>query len=364
MVATPIKSMLAEKGIDAIVASEEPIPNNANWDPETKIEKLLEQSDCAVVLATPDDDTGKGLTIRNNISDEMARMRSMPHLRNRIQTFKEVTVTLPSNINPTYEHLDLDDLDSVVERILTQMSAWQITEELLPAHRRESPAATDHNRSLKPLDGLKFADYEGTEVRAYELALELNQVEMASMVSELLAFVIETSADSQEFYLAVALLEALARLDHDLVCDDSLQLLATSPEFAVRSCAANLLWDLALTNPGKVPLGLLGRLIEPSLEDWYVYAPAMAAAKELLLVRPQTRSVFAHILQSENAEDRSVTASALIEVARVNPEVVPPVFASILVGDTDEDVAKQGAVLQMILEGAGQRNSRIANFGL
>jgi hypothetical protein len=364
-IATPIKLELSKLGIDAIIASDEPIPNNANWDPEAKIEKLLEQSDCSIVLATPDDEShGGSYSIRNNVSDEVGRMRSMPHLRNRILVLKETSVVLPSNINPTHESLDLADPIAAIPQILRQMKEWHVIEEPL-MHAAEVHDSTSAREPVAELiDGLRFADYEGAQARAFKLALESNRDQLGKSVASLAEFVLASSSDSEDFYVATALIEALARIDETLLTAVNLERFATSSDFALRSCAANLLWDLALTKPGDVPLGLLGRLICPSNEDWYVFSPAMAAAKELLLVRAQTRSVFEHLLHSENAEDRRAAAVALIEVARIDPSVVPPQYASTLAGDPDEDVAGQGAVLQMVLLGAGSRNFRIGNFGL
>jgi hypothetical protein len=363
-VAVPIKLLLADRGIDAIIASEEPIPNNADWDPETKIGKLLEQSDCAVVLATPDDANQNGtFTVRNNVSDEVGRMRTMPHLRTRTLVFKEPTVTLPSNINPTFETLDMTDVGSVVIQIERQMTEWTIL-----GGRTEAPvrvAATEEPPEITELlNGLEFADFEGTETRAFKMALELSRVEFKGATTSLVEFVLASSTDEDDFFIATALLESLSRLDQSIISGIDLERLALNSDHAVRSCAANLLWDLALTKPGDVPLGLLGRLIDPTNEDWYVYSPAMAAAKELMLVRPQTRSIFARLLRSESAEDRRAVAVALIDVARIDAAVVPPYFASVLATDSDKDIAAQGSVLQMIIQGAGRKNFQIGNFGL
>jgi hypothetical protein len=110
-------------------------------------------------------------------------------------------------------------------------------------------------------------------------------------------------------------------------------------------------------------LGLLARLAVPASEDWYVFAPAMAAAKELLLVRPQARVIFADLSVSPDAENRRSAAQALLEVARVDASAVPTNVAATLAADPDEGVAEVGSMLRSFI-GGRSRNMRIGHFGL
>jgi hypothetical protein len=137
-------------------------------------------------------------------------------------------------------------------------------------------------------------------------------------------------------------LEAINRLDVSLVTLDLIEALADCDDFAGRSSAATMLWDRAEVAPNDVPLGVLGRLALPNTEDWYVQAPAMAAAKQLLLHRPSARIIFDRLARSRDPEDRHAVAVALLDVARVDRVAVPRDLAVKLSTDRDELVAKQG----------------------
>ena len=128
-VAIPIREALAQRNIHGIVVSDEPLLPAALGDPESKVETYLDASDAFVALATPDDRLGDGtVQTRQNIIDEHGRARSRPRLRQRIQVFKHPEVRLPSNINPTYEHLDVDDVSALPGLILRQLDAWGLLE--------------------------------------------------------------------------------------------------------------------------------------------------------------------------------------------------------------------------------------------
>ena len=102
-----------------------------------------------------------------------------------------------------------------------------------------------------------------------------------------------------------------------------------------------LLEDLSDSMPGQVPLGLLGRFARPADEDWYVQAPAMAIAKQLMLSRQHTRVIFDRLADSEDAQDRYEVAAALADLASVEASAVPPDLAARLAKDDDELVAKK-----------------------
>jgi hypothetical protein len=42
---------------------------------------------------------------------------------------KEHGVTLPSNIDPAYESLDLSDLDAAFDRALLQLAEWDVLDD-------------------------------------------------------------------------------------------------------------------------------------------------------------------------------------------------------------------------------------------
>src|SRR5919197_659304 len=88
----------------------------------------------ALVFSTPADlEAGEDLFTRPNIGDEIGRARSKPHLRNRICILKEHGVTLPSNINPAYELLELEHPDEGFRRALAQLGVWGLGADRLAA---------------------------------------------------------------------------------------------------------------------------------------------------------------------------------------------------------------------------------------
>jgi pimeloyl-ACP methyl ester carboxylesterase len=121
--ARPFKLLLAESGVRGFIVSDEPRPEGT-WTPEEKVDAYLALSDAVVVFATGDLQAGEDRYTRPNIGDEIGRARSEPHLRNRVCVLKEHGVTLPSNINPAYESLDLADPAGGFQRALAQLREW------------------------------------------------------------------------------------------------------------------------------------------------------------------------------------------------------------------------------------------------
>jgi pimeloyl-ACP methyl ester carboxylesterase len=119
----PFKALLARSGLPGFIVSDEPRPEGT-WTPEEKVDAYLDRSDAVVVFATGDLEAGEDRYTRPNIGDEIGRARSKPHLRNRVCVLKEHGVTLPSNINPAYEALDLARPEDGFERALAQLREW------------------------------------------------------------------------------------------------------------------------------------------------------------------------------------------------------------------------------------------------
>jgi pimeloyl-ACP methyl ester carboxylesterase len=119
----PFKELLAENGLRGFIVSDEPRPEGT-WTPEEKVDAYLKLSDAVVVFATGDLEAGEDRYTRPNIGDEIGRARSEPHLRNRVCVLKEHGVTLPSNINPAYESLDLTNPEEGFRRALAQLREW------------------------------------------------------------------------------------------------------------------------------------------------------------------------------------------------------------------------------------------------
>jgi pimeloyl-ACP methyl ester carboxylesterase len=125
-VAWPFRDRLAAHGLRAFIVSDEPRPVGT-WTPEEKVDAFLDRSDAVVVFATADVESGDDRFTRPNIGDEIARARSKPHLRDRVVVLKEHGVTLPSNIDPAYESLDLSDPDRAFDRASLQLAEWGIS---------------------------------------------------------------------------------------------------------------------------------------------------------------------------------------------------------------------------------------------
>ncbi len=365
-VARPISEALAEHNVHGIIVSDEPLLPGASGDPESKVETYLDASDAFVTLATPDDRLGDGtVQTRQNIIDEHGRARSRPKLRQRIQVFKHPEVRLPSNINPTYEPLDIDEVSAIPELILRQLDAWGLLEAApRPAPPPVAPSTPAPVAEL--IRDLEIGDHDEASRRAYELLRSENHASASAAVDGLRLFLSETDeTDNEATILAGSVLEAINRLDPSLIPIEFIEELAASRDFSVRSTAATLLWDRAEVAPGEVPLGLLGRLALPADEDWYVQAPAMAAVKLLLLRRRAARTILDDLAASADPVNRFAVAAALLDVANVDAQAAPRDLAERLAADPDEEVAAKGKeALAAIPERDENEADPVSPFGL
>ncbi len=301
---------------------------------------------------------------RQNIIDEIQRAHARPHLRSRILVFKERSVRLPSNINPTYENLDLDDIHTMAERIVRQLDAWGV---VVRTPRHDPATLPDSGVTVsKLIDGLELGDHEEATRRAYQLVRVQIREAQRTIVEQLRRFLFTAnSAGGDEVHRASALLEAINRLDPTLVPLEIVEELAVSEDHAKRMSAAMILWDRAVVAPADVPVGLLGRLALPSIEDWYVQAPAMAATKQLLLKRREARIIFDGLTASPDSEDRYAVAQALVDVCRISRSAVPRDLAERLATDADELVAAKGQeVLRVLGDGGDDERDPYSPFGL
>ena len=175
----------------------------------------------------------------------------------------------------------------------------------------------------------------------------MNRATQVAVVAALREFLRSSSLDEDNAKTLAAglILEIINQFDPTLVGLDLVEELARSEDFSARSIAATMLWDRAEVAPADVPLGLLGRLLRPADEDWYVEAPAMAAAKLLMLRRRSARILFDTLAGSEETDDRYTAATALRDVASVDPLAVPRDLAERLAQDPDDLVAAQGEAL-------------------
>jgi nucleotide-binding universal stress UspA family protein len=92
----------------------------------------------------------------------------------------------------------------------------------------------------------------------------------------------------------------------------------------------------------------------------------MAAAKELLLVRRTARILFDLLFHSGDGDDRHALASALRDVARVDPAAVPGDIARRLLEDNEEEVkATARELVELLRDHAGKEfSTQVVHFGL
>jgi hypothetical protein len=363
-VALPIRDGLGQHGIHAVVVSEEPMLPRTDWTPNDKVDSYLNASDALVGLCTADDQLSDGtVQCRQNIIDEIERARHRPHLRDKIMVLKAPSVRLPSNINPTYEYLDADQLEKALDLILVQLHTWGV----LPIASVSAPFTL----SVPPISvdaliaGIELGDHDKASERAYRLALETPRSAQRQIITDL-HHRLRNETDDSQIHIGATVLEGIARIDETLVPIEVIEELANSEETAKRIAAISLLWDLAEAAPGLVPLGIVGRLARPADEDWYVEAPAMAVTKLLMLHRRHARLILDRLAHSPDATDRYEVAVALLDLASVDGSAVPPDLARRLAMDSDELVERKGQELVAAISHVDEHayDKRFRPFGI
>jgi hypothetical protein len=370
-VADPLKATLDELGVHGVIVSEELRPVSRSWEPEFKVDSYLASSEAFVALVTPDDQLSDGtFRCRPNIVEEVGRVRNDPRLSRSMIVAKAPAVSLWSNINPTYDRLDVDRPDQAIDAIVAQLRAWEI----LPARHSEDVQTTPESRIAQPqisagtlalLEGIGIADHDKAVRQTYATFLLLARSQQETILDELVRTAL--SAEDQTHQLVVcSVIEAIDRLDPTLVTIQTIETLTLSDSFSLRSSAAVLLWQWAEISPGRVPLAQLGRLARPISEDWYVQAPAMAAVKELMLRRPEARVIIDALIDSSDGDDRYAAARALLDVAQVSKLAVPRDLAERLALDPNENVAATGIELLRATDGVSDEDrwSYFHRFGL
>jgi hypothetical protein len=353
-VAWPLRDALAGHGLRTVIMSDEPPLLGVGGDAENKADAYLDASSAFVALCTADYELSDGTKIpRANIIDEIQQAVGRPHLRDHAQILKSPGVLLPSDITPTYDSLDVTKPAVAAEVVLKQLQQWRIGPE--PA----SPAAPHPVSVREPDDlgallaGLAPGDHDEAGRRIYPLLRDRAPEQRRWIARELHREVTE-SGDQARALAAAALLEATSGLDASLVPNEMIEALAAHPGYPARACAANLLRERAAAAPFDVPAELLGRLAMPSIEDWLVWAPAMAATAELVRHRRAACVIFESLAASADARDRFAVAVALLGVAAVRPAAVPAGLAERLAGDPDPLIAAKAREVMMAIEpGAG-----------
>jgi hypothetical protein len=339
--AWPVRDALAEHGLRGVIVTDEPRLPGTSERPEAKVESYLNASSAFVALCAADYALSDGTTYpRANIIDEIQLASLRPHLRDRTQILKPPEVLLPSSITPTYDRLDIASPASAVTVILKQLEAWGVINPP-PSWAGAAPDAdvgTDAGTGTASdlgvlVAGLRPGDHHEATRRAYRLLL--NGSDEGRKTARALHSEVLHAEDRAARLACASLLEAMGRLDASLISVEMIEALAAGAGYASRACAANLLRDRAAVAPLEVPLGILGRLASPSSEDWYVFAPAVAALKELVLSRRDAYVIFQSLSASAEPRDRHSVAQALLEVAAVRPAAVSASLARSLLEDPD-----------------------------
>ena len=362
-VAWPVRDALAGHGLRAIIVSDEP-PLTAGGSPEAKAEHYMDASSAFVALCAADYELSDGsMYPRANVVDEIQQALGRPHLRDRAQIVKSPGVLLPSDITPTYDSLDVTKPAVAAEVIVKQLQQWGIAAPEQPAtaspdrvgapepatappepataspHRIGAPAADDVDALLA---GPPPADQAEARRRVYPLLRDRPEDRRRWIARELCRETMEASRDARTL-AAASLLQAVSALDTALVPDEMVEALAAHPRYQARACAAQVLGNRAGAAPLGVPAEILGRLAVPSAEDWLVWAPAMAAAQELVLHRRGAYVIFETLADSADARDRFAVAAALLAIAAVRPDAVARELAARLAGDADPLIAAKAA---------------------
>ena len=368
-VAWPVRDVLAEHGLRGLIVSDELSLPGTREHPEAKVESYLDASSAFVALCTADYGLSDGTKYpRANIIDEIQRASLRPHLRDRSQILKPPEVLLPSSVTPTYDGLDIASPASAAQVILTQLKEWGLTNPPAPARTAAAGAEADGGSAgdLRALFAdLPPGDHDEASRRAYRLLAGGTADDGVKAARTLHREVMEAHDPAWQL-TGATLLQALSRLDASLVSAEMIEMLAAHPDYPPRACAANLLRDRAIVAPLDVPLGVLGRLASPSAEDWYVWAPALAAAKELVLTRRDAHVIFESLNASAEPRDRHAVAEALLDVAAVNPAAVASGLAERLLDDCDPLVTQKArevmAAIQHVTE--AERAVCYARFAL
>ena len=120
-------------------------------------------------------------------------------------------------------------------------------------------------------ENLGLDEHDEGERRLNRLFMHLTRAQQRAAVAAIIDVATTTQSHTTPL-VACSLLESADRLDPMLVNIEDVEALARAAGSSLRGCAASLLWQWAESIPGRVSVPLLGRLTQPSTEDWYVHS--------------------------------------------------------------------------------------------
>ncbi|MGD0643754.1 MAG: toll/interleukin-1 receptor domain-containing protein [Candidatus Bathyarchaeia archaeon] len=131
------------------------------------------------------------------------------------------------------------------------------------------------------------------------------------------------SPDENQRWAAVQVIECSAQIAPELFDFKLLNLLGNHKDFSIRTIAALVCYDFAHFAPNLVPVNLIIKL-SSFKEDWYVNSPAIGALKTLVRWRPTILRIFFMRLRSKEPYSRELSAEAICDISRKEPEVIDP----------------------------------------
>jgi hypothetical protein len=187
-VADPLKATLESLGLKAVISTERPRLPGRSWEPEAKVDSLMQSTKAFVALVTPDEKLSDGQSrSRPNITDEIARARSSPHLEGVMIIAKSPDVDLWGNISPTYERLDIDNPQPMIDAVVEQLRAFG----LLPPGPSEPARATSAQLGdlLAPvrdlIEALALGDHDEAQRRIYKRFRGLRREAQRQLITDL-----------------------------------------------------------------------------------------------------------------------------------------------------------------------------------
>jgi nucleoside phosphorylase len=169
------------------------------------------------------------------------------------------------------------------------------------------------------LEPVKLGDWEASADAALAVVMETMPDGQNPVFEALLRYYNNPTEDMR--WGALQTIECVAGLSPDLIDRGMLSYLAVHSDFSNRASAASICMVLANYAPSRVPIDIAIRLSRHD-EDWYVQAPANAALKTLVRSMPNVQRVYFTRLRSSDRFEREHAATALLGIARQEPELI------------------------------------------